>query len=322
MTDDRKKSKSTIRKGEEIASTISSIVKSRRIDSIFEDNVQLSYLPLSSIIVDENVREEVDTESESFLALVASIEKEDVIQPVLVYPKDGKYVLMVGQRRFVACQKLNFSSIPARIYTKPVTREHLVLIQLSENIHRENLNPIDEANAYLKYYRLANTKEDVTVENMYNDIVTFQNQANKLKSERTTIMDVIAKLSGKSITYLRRTISLLKLPKEIQEVVIEGKLSVTKGYVYVDNAKSPRLWDVFNKDKNTNFSTTVKSLEHAFKTQQKKRSAIGFYQRFTKLGNDLHKNIDLLSASQLDMILEKAKELIKNIELVRTKIEN
>jgi ParB-like chromosome segregation protein Spo0J len=61
---------------------------------------EFMYLPLESIIVEEQIRSGINTEGESFKALMESIKDRGILEPALVTPKDGKYLLLCGERRF------------------------------------------------------------------------------------------------------------------------------------------------------------------------------------------------------------------------------
>ena len=81
----------------------------------------------------------------------ASIEEHGVLQPVVVQKADSGYELIVGERRWRASKKLGLKKIPAVI--REVSDEQSLEIAIIENIHRQDLNPIEEAEAYA---RLAN----------------------------------------------------------------------------------------------------------------------------------------------------------------------
>ncbi|PJC72335.1 MAG: hypothetical protein CO013_09825, partial [Syntrophobacterales bacterium CG_4_8_14_3_um_filter_58_8] len=72
-------------------------------------------IPLALINVGEQVRSRIDQEGEAFLALVESIREKGVLESVIVTPRDGKYLLIAGERRLLACQELGLATIPARV---------------------------------------------------------------------------------------------------------------------------------------------------------------------------------------------------------------
>ncbi len=115
------------------------------------ESQEFLYLPLGSIIVEEQIRSTVNTESESFNALVSSINDKGVLEPILVTQKDGNYLLLCGERRYLAAQKLKLETIPARIVNTITQKDEILAMQLTENLQREDLNPIDQAKGILAY---------------------------------------------------------------------------------------------------------------------------------------------------------------------------
>jgi len=75
--------------------------------------------------------------------LADSIKEQGVINPITVRPSGGKYIIVAGERRFLAAQRAGLKTIPAVI--KKVSKNDVMLISLIENFHREDLNSIDRA---------------------------------------------------------------------------------------------------------------------------------------------------------------------------------
>lgn len=128
--------------------------------------------------------------------LVASIRENGVIQPVVVQKgKGGYYELIVGERRWRASKKAGLKKIPAVI--RDVSDAESLEIAIVENIHRQDLNPIEEAEAY---FRLAN--------------------------EFGLTQEKLAKRLGRSRASIANTLRLLKLPRGVKEEIVAGKLSM------------------------------------------------------------------------------------------------
>jgi ParB family chromosome partitioning protein len=126
--------------------------------------------------------------------LTVSIREHGVVQPVLVRRQGSRYELIAGERRWRAAQKAGLTQIP--VIVKDVADSDLLEIALTENVQREDLNPIEEAQAYQKLIeRVGLTQEAL---------------ANKFGRDRSYITN-----------YLR----LLRLPDDIQRLVEEGRLS-------------------------------------------------------------------------------------------------
>jgi ParB family chromosome partitioning protein len=127
--------------------------------------------------------------------LAQSIRESGVVQPVVVVPEEDHYKIIVGERRWRAAQKAGLRKIPVLIRNIPKDKQ--LEISLIENIHREELNPLEIAQAYQRLIE----------EQRY----TQQELADKVGMDRTSVTN-----------YLR----LLKLPQEIQDHVSEGAISM------------------------------------------------------------------------------------------------
>ncbi|KXK01543.1 MAG: chromosome segregation DNA-binding protein [Acidobacteria bacterium OLB17] len=131
--------------------------------------------------------------------LAASIRANGIVQPIVVRPAgEGRFQIVAGERRWRAAQKAGLRKVPAAV--KEVSDEKLLEIALIENIQRQQLNPIEEANAFRKLIdSIGLTQEEV--------------------AERV----------GKERTLITTTMRLLKLPVDVQKHLIDGKLSLSHG---------------------------------------------------------------------------------------------
>ncbi len=135
-------------------------------------------------------------DEEALASLAASIAEFGVLQPVVVRPvEDGdRFELIAGERRWRASKRVGLSKIPAIIRTAD---DQTSLVQaVVENIHRQDLNPLEEAAAYRQLL------EDFGV--------THEELAERLGKGRTTITN---------------TLRLLQLPVEVSRPLVEGRLS-------------------------------------------------------------------------------------------------
>jgi len=127
--------------------------------------------------------------------LAQSIRETGIVQPVLVVPDDGHYKIIVGERRWRAALKAGLKKIPVMI--RNMAPDKQLEISLIENIHREDLNPMEIALAYQRMSSEWNyTQQDI---------------AEKVGKDRTSVTN-----------YLR----LLKLPQEIRDSLVEENLSM------------------------------------------------------------------------------------------------
>ena len=127
--------------------------------------------------------------------LADSIGKRGVIQPIIVRPHGGGFQIVAGERRWRAAQRAQLHRIPAivRDFDEAETLE----IALVENIQREDLNPIEEAEAYRKL------------------IADFHHS-----------QEALGRIVGKSRSHIANLIRLLDLPASVQQQVVEQKLSM------------------------------------------------------------------------------------------------
>jgi ParB family chromosome partitioning protein len=131
--------------------------------------------------------------------LAESIATRGVIQPIVVRPAGGdRFQIVAGERRWRAAQKAQLHRIPAivRDFSEAETLE----IALVENIQREDLNPIEEAQAY-----------------------------RRLIDQFSHSQDALARLVGKSRSHVANLMRLLELPDDVQHLVMTGRLSMGHG---------------------------------------------------------------------------------------------
>ena len=104
--------------------------------------------------------------------LAASIRANGIVQPIVVRPKgENRYQIVAGERRWRAAQKAGLRKVPVSV--KEVSDEKLLEIALIENIQRQQLNPIEEANAYRKLIdSIGLTQEEVAETRMMRHLST------------------------------------------------------------------------------------------------------------------------------------------------------
>ncbi len=130
--------------------------------------------------------------------LAASIRANGIVQPIVLRPAGLRYQIVAGERRWRAAQRAELRRVPAVI--RDVPDDKLLEIALVENIQRHELNPIEEANAY-----------------------------RRLIDHVGLTQEVLAERVGKERTLITTTMRLLKLPNDVQRLVVEGRLSLSHG---------------------------------------------------------------------------------------------
>jgi ParB family transcriptional regulator, chromosome partitioning protein len=139
----------------------------------------------------------VEFDQEALEELMASIREVGVLQPIVVRPiagSSGSYELIMGERRLRATKALGLNSIPAVI--KDTADEDMLRDALLENLHRSQLNPLEEASAY-----------------------------QQLLADFGITQDELAGRIGRSRPQISNTLRLLKLPAAVQSRVAAGVLS-------------------------------------------------------------------------------------------------
>lgn len=113
-----------------------------------QQGATLQHLPLDAVIVVSNIRGPIDESAPTFVEFVANIKQYGVQEPILVRPeKNGgdKYELIAGERRWRGSRKAGLATIPTLV--KSVSDDDFFMLQVIENIHRENLSQLKEAEA-------------------------------------------------------------------------------------------------------------------------------------------------------------------------------
>ena len=163
---------------------------------IMVENGDIKYIPLGNVFPNEN-QPRKHFKEEQLRELANSIEKNGVLQPILVRAKKGQpnmFEIIAGERRWRAANFAGIKEIPAIV--KDISDRESFEIGLIENLQRENLSPIEEAQGYKKLMVSFNyTQEDV------------------------------AKIMNKSRSYIANVLRLLNLPAEVQDMVNNGDIS-------------------------------------------------------------------------------------------------
>jgi ParB family chromosome partitioning protein len=131
-------------------------------------------------------------------ALVSSIKEHGLLQPILIRPITHGFEIVAGHRRFHACKSLRWRHIPCKI--REISDKQAYEIQLTENIQRKTMDPIEEAEAFRRY------------------VIDFGWGG----------VSELAKKIGMSEVYVSHRIQLLKLPDDIKEQIFNNQLNVSQ----------------------------------------------------------------------------------------------
>lgn len=143
------------------------------------------------------VRDRFQRLSDDDHCLITSIKEHGLLQPILIRPLSHGFEIVAGHRRFHACRSLRWRFIPCKI--RELADKEAYEIQLTENMQRKSMDPIEEAEAFRRY------------------VVDFGWGG---------VTELAAKIA-KSEEYVSHRIQLLKLPEEVKQHLIENRLNVS-----------------------------------------------------------------------------------------------
>ena len=158
-----------------------------------EDNSQGTYVKITKVEPNrEQPRKNFD--EDSLQELADSIKQYGIVEPLIVQDRNTYYEIIAGERRWRAAKLAGLKEIPVII--RNYTEQEIVEISLIENIQREDLNPIEEAQAYKRLLTEFNLKQDEVAERV-----------------------------SKSRTAVTNSMRLLKLCDEVQQMIIDDMIS-------------------------------------------------------------------------------------------------
>lgn len=164
------------------------------VDTSIIEQIEIKMIRPSSFAV----RDKFQKYCEDDESLITSIREHGLIQPILIRPLSHGFEIVAGHRRYQACKSLRWRFIPCKICE--MTNKQAFEIQLSENIQRKSMDPIEEAEAFRRY------------------VIDFGWGG----------VSDLAKKIGKSEEYVSHRIQLLKLSEETQKKIASNMLNVSK----------------------------------------------------------------------------------------------
>ena len=235
-------------------------------------------------------------DEDALLELSESIKQFGLLQPILVQDRKDYYEIIAGERRWRAAKLAGLKEVPVII--KNLTEQEIVEISLIENIQREDLNPIEEAQAYKRLLNEFNLKQDEVAERV-----------------------------SKSRTAVTNSMRLLKLSDEVQRMVIDEMISTgharallsiedkDQQYYYAQKIFDEKLSvrdveklvkDIGKPEKVKKKEVTNKELEMIYRDlEEKLKKNLGTKVAITQKGDGAGKiEIDFYSHDELDRILE------------------
>jgi hypothetical protein len=200
-------------------------------------------ITLDLIIVEKQIRTGANVDDEDSQGFVDSIASQGVIEPIVVTPREDKFLLLAGERRYMACQKLGLATIPARILPNVQSGEEVLTIQLIENLQRQEIDPIDKANAVLAFFQ--NRHGEMDLDAVMNNLILYDRADQRVPDEVVATVATISKIAGIKTRTLQNVLSLLRLPQKISDAVKTGAVPVSQGYILAADLENPGLMTVF-----------------------------------------------------------------------------
>jgi ParB family transcriptional regulator, chromosome partitioning protein len=155
--------------------------------------------------------------------LMCSIREHGLLQPILIRPLVHGFEIVAGHRRFKACRSLRWRFIPCKL--REMSDKQAYEIQLTENIQRKSMDPIEEAEAFRRY------------------VIDFGWGG----------VSELAKKLGKSEEYVSHRIQLLKLPDDIKQQILTDRLNVSQA-LELSNIPSERQSEIISQVINKNLT--------------------------------------------------------------------
>ena len=242
-------------------------------------------------------RKEFD--EEALKALAESIKEKGVLQPLLVRKKENGYELIAGERRLRASKLAGLTEVP--VIVKEMSDKEVLEVALVENLLRENLSAIEEAEGL-----------------------------QRLMNEFSHTQEALSQIVGKSRSHIANTLRLLGLPLSVQNMIKEGKLSAgqARNLVGLENAEELALL-IIKKDLNVR---QVEELVNKLKSGKlaDKKEKVAKNEDIADIEKDLNKKLGFRikinpnkqgggkvvlqygSVAELDMIIEILEQKRKN----------
>lgn len=249
-----------------------------QIDNSIIEPIELNMIRPSKFAV----RQSSSPKNPELLLLKTSILQHGLLQPIVIRPLDHGFELVAGHRRFAACKSLRWRFISCKIID--MSDKQAYEIQLTENIQRKSMNPIEEAQAYQKYVNVFGWGG----------------------------ISELSKKIGKSDEYISHRMKLLILPLTIKEKLVENNLSVSQALeiIHIDDSEKNILTDQIIENK-----LTVKQIRELKKTMKSESEMI------INKDNSVSKSLHLVKKSNLSLkiTLSRIDDLIHDAEKIKNR---
>ena len=260
---------------------------------------------------------------EKMQELVASIKQHGVLEPILLRSiksdqYSDHYELVAGERRFRACKEIGLSKIPAIV--KELSDEETSLIRLVENLHRENLNPVEETEAILQILALKlKIPQEQAIATLYRMRHEVRGEVEKNTVSNSEIEIIRSTFEGFGLikwdTFISHRLPLLNLPTEVLEALRQGQIEYTKATIIATVKDTDLRQSLLNETITESFSLVqIKEKIRDLKASQNIEKPVTLKTRFTS-------SIQRLKKSPVWNDKKKQKSLEKLIAQIESLIE-
>jgi len=265
--------------------------------STSDDKERVKYIKIHDIMPNANQPRKTFNE-DKIEELAASIKEHGIIQPIVVRKKSKGYEIVAGERRWRAAMKAELAQVPCLI--RELNDEQNMLIAIIENMQREDLNPIEEA------------------EGLHQMISTFG-----------MTQEQVSKSVGKSRPYITNSLRLLKLPEYIRESIADGKLSAGHGRTLItltDEEARKNLWNkiieeglsvretekLASSEEKPKKKTPLKKKKNpdVARVEEELKNILGTKVNINSKGNKGSIEIEYYTKDDLERLLELLKSLV------------
>ncbi len=167
---------------------------------------------------------------EAMSDLIASVKKDGILQPLLVRTINDDYELVAGERRYRAAKEVGLEEVP--VFIKEMSDDDAKQFALTENLQREDLNPVEETEAILNLLEIRLKTNRKQVISLLNQMANSSRKLtdNVVRSEENQIVEEVFKRVGRLSVESFRThrLPLLNLPDHILDSIYQGKIAYTK----------------------------------------------------------------------------------------------
>jgi ParB family chromosome partitioning protein len=238
-------------------------------------------------------------DDEKLNQLAESIKQHGIVQPIIVKNEDGVYRIVAGERRWRAARIAGLTKVP--VLLKELSNKQVMEIALIENIQREDLNPIEEAEAF-----------------------------EKLIKDYNMTQDEVAGVVGKSRSAIANTIRLLNLNNNIKECLINGLLSSghARALLSIEDEKLQEKIVEEIRNNGLNVRDTEKLVKKYLvnkKGQKEKNNKENYIEIEEKLKDILGTRVQIVEKNKKGKImieyysLEELDRIIEMVEVLSTK---